>query len=436
MSIANPEFPAYFFLHEHLARFLTSVHRHQGGWWYYVPVLAIGLMPWSLMLPACLHRARIADRAAGPEARAFLWSWFLSGLLLFTVARSKLPLYALPLLPPLTLLIAPVLDRRLEEERHLRLFLLPSILLILLAAGAAATGRRRADWVFLDTPWTGAMVGVAVAALALGALLLGHRLARRGRHLTGVAAAALLWMAACYALLMGIGRVNFLNETRNFASVLRQERRGDEAVFAYQCYLRGLPFYLRETVGLVLPHSDDIRLGMESRHDARAFPGEQAFLFSLHGDARIFVVVRHEDLLSLQQIAGRPLYILARSNQHDLVSNRLGDVNRREIQTLLASSRIDVDAAIARAAGLLPGAEVAEVEIERLAGEPTCTLLVRHGGEGSEISFPIARPAEMTVTRSQPASEETGAEEHLLRVVPPSGPPAEVSRFLRAAAGI
>ena len=188
-------------------------------------------------------------------------------------------------------------------------------------------------------------------------------------------------------------------------------------------------------MGLVLPHSDDIRLGMEYRHDSRSFPGEQAFLSSLHGDARIFVVVRHDDLLSLQQIARRPLYILARSNQHDLISNQLGDGNRREIQALLGPSRIDVDAAIARAAGLLPGSEVALIEIERLGGEPTCTLLVRHGGEASEISFPIARPASVTVTRSQPASEETGAEEHLLRVVPPAGSPADVSRFLRAAVG-
>ena len=437
VSIANPEFPAYFFLHEHLARFVTAVHRHQGGWWYYLAVLAIGLMPWSLMLPACLHRGRTAetDLAAASEARTFLWSWVLPGLLLFTVAQSKLPLYVLPLLPPLTLLIASALDRRLEQERHLSLFLWPSILMIVLAAGAAVFDRRREGWVFLDESWTGAVVGLAVASLAVGALLVGHRLARRGRHLTGLAAAALLWMAACYALFMGIGRVNFLNETRNFASVLRQERRGSEMVYAYQCYLRGLPFYLRETVGLVLPHSDDIRLGMEYRHDSRSFPGEQTFLSSLHGDARMFVVVREEDLLSLQGIAMRPLYILARSNQYELVSNRLGDGNRREIQELLAPARMDFDAAIIRSAGLLPGSEVALIEIERLEGEPTCTLLVKHDGKASEISFPIAHPASVTVSESEPASEETGAEEHLLRVAPPAGSPAEVSRFLRTAAG-
>jgi 4-amino-4-deoxy-L-arabinose transferase-like glycosyltransferase len=438
VSIANPEFPVYFFLHEHLARFTTVVHRHQGGWWYYLPVLAIGLMPWSLMLPACLRRRRTevgwTAPASAPEATAFLWSWIVPGLLLFTVAQSKLPLYALPLLPPMAILIASALESRLEQERPLRLFLWPTILVILIAAGAAVIDRPRKGWVFLDENWTGAVVGVAAACLALGALLVGHRLARRGRHLTGLTAAALMWMAACYALFVGISRVNFLNETRNFASVLGQERVGNEPIYAYQCYLRGLPFYLRETVGLVLPHSDDIRLGMESGRSPASFPGEKGFLSLLHGDARIFVVVREEDLQALQAIARRPLYILARSDQHDLISNRLGEGPRREIQALLGPAGVDLDSAIERAAGLLPGSEVAMIEIERLAGEPTCTLLVRRGDDSSEISFPIAHPARVTVSKSEPASEEAGVEDHLLRVAPPAGSPAEISRFLRAAA--
>jgi len=440
VSIANPEFPVYFFFHEHLARLTTSVHRHQGGWWYYLTVLAAGLMPWSLMLPACLRRRRTDVGEAAPacatEATAFLWSWIIPGLLLFTVAQSKLPLYMLPLLPPIALLIASALESRLEQERPLILFLWPSILLIVLGAVAAVIDRPRKGWVFLDETWTGAMVGVAAACLALGALLVGHRLARRGRHLTGLTAAALMWMAACYALFAGIGRVNFLNETRNFASILRQERRGNEPVYAYQCYLRGLPFYLRQTVGLVLPHSDDIRLGMESGHSPGTFPGEKAFLSSLRGDTRMFVVVREEDLQALQAIAGRPLYILARSDQHDLVSNRLGDERRRELQALLGPAGVDLNAAIHRAADMLPGSRVAVIEIERLDGEPTCTLLVRRGEESSEISFPIAHPARVTVSKSEPASEETGVEDHLLRVAPPAGSPSEISRFLRAAASL
>jgi len=35
VSIANPEFPEYFFIHEHLTRFATTVHHRQGPLYYY-----------------------------------------------------------------------------------------------------------------------------------------------------------------------------------------------------------------------------------------------------------------------------------------------------------------------------------------------------------------------------------------------------------------
>lgn len=328
VSIANPEFPRYFFLHEHLDRFATSVHRHQGGWWYYPAVLAAGLMPWSLMLPAGLFRGRSPGRPAvealRQEAPALLWSWIVPGFLFLTAAQSKLPLYVLPLLPPAALLIASWLNRGLEETSYRALFLWPAVLLIVVAGGTAALWHRHDEWDFLERARIATPLALLVTALAGGALLLGHLLGRRGRHVAGLAAMACLWMAACYAVLVVIGRVNFFNETKHFASVLRQERLAGEAVYAYECYLRGLPFYLNRTVGLVSPHGDDLRIGREFRHDPETFPDEASLLASLQGDSRVFVVVRHEDLQALQRRAGRPLYILARSRLHDLTSNRLG----------------------------------------------------------------------------------------------------------------
>ena len=73
------------------------------------------------------------------------------------------------------------------------------------------------------------------------------------------------------------------------------------------------------------------------------------------------------------------------------------------------------------------------IEIERLDGEPTCTLLVQRGGATSEISFPMAHPSSVTVSKSEPASEEAGFEDHLVRLAPPAGSSVEISRFLRAA---
>ena len=47
VSIVNPEFPGFFFVHEHFSRFLTSVHRRVEPWWFFIPILVLGLMPWT-----------------------------------------------------------------------------------------------------------------------------------------------------------------------------------------------------------------------------------------------------------------------------------------------------------------------------------------------------------------------------------------------------
>src|SRR5437867_1189764 len=154
VSMANPEFVRYFFVHEHLARFGTTVHRHRGAWYYYLAVAAAGLLPWSLFLPRHLFRRR---RTSEPlpillrqEAPALLWSWVLTGLLFFSVAQSKLPLYILPLFPAAALLLASMIDHDLREGPTLAIFFWPSMLLAGLGAGAAVLWQRHDEWEFLE----------------------------------------------------------------------------------------------------------------------------------------------------------------------------------------------------------------------------------------------------------------------------------------------
>lgn len=90
-----------FILDHNLLRFTSTRHAHPGSVWYYVPVLLLGLFPWSaLLLPgfgALEPRRRPADR--------LLLLWLLLPLAFFSAAGSKLPGYILPCLPPLALII-------------------------------------------------------------------------------------------------------------------------------------------------------------------------------------------------------------------------------------------------------------------------------------------------------------------------------------------
>jgi len=51
VSMRNPAFAQFFFVHEHFARYLTHVHQRTGAWWYYVPLLLAGMLPWTSALP-------------------------------------------------------------------------------------------------------------------------------------------------------------------------------------------------------------------------------------------------------------------------------------------------------------------------------------------------------------------------------------------------
>lgn len=105
----NPEFFHFFFIREHVQRFLETGHGRPGAWWYYLPILIIGLMPWT---PLFVARALQMRRKVGRDASAniagfnidwFCLAWAVSIVLFFSFSRSKLPAYIVPALPALAL---------------------------------------------------------------------------------------------------------------------------------------------------------------------------------------------------------------------------------------------------------------------------------------------------------------------------------------------
>jgi 4-amino-4-deoxy-L-arabinose transferase-like glycosyltransferase len=101
-----------FILNHNLARMTSTIHNHPGPFWYYVPVLLVGLFPWSgLVVPAVVGAAPRRSRID-----LFLLCWLLAPLAFFSSAGSKLPGYILPCLPPLALLCAQA-ALRIDRER-------------------------------------------------------------------------------------------------------------------------------------------------------------------------------------------------------------------------------------------------------------------------------------------------------------------------------
>jgi 4-amino-4-deoxy-L-arabinose transferase-like glycosyltransferase len=102
VSARNPSFAEFFFIHEHFARFLTTVHKRAEPWWYFLGLLVIGALPWLWALPAACRRAWLEyARDTRFKPLKFLLIFCAVTLVFFSVSGSKLAPYILPMMPPL-----------------------------------------------------------------------------------------------------------------------------------------------------------------------------------------------------------------------------------------------------------------------------------------------------------------------------------------------
>ena len=126
VQMRNPQFFREFILEHNLARFSSDLYHHRQPFWYYLPVTAIALVPWTVfVIAAVAEAARVwwAERkavSAEPDLEAqlgvFACCWLVVPVMFFSISQSKLPGYILPAVPAGAVLLADYLRRQLERE--------------------------------------------------------------------------------------------------------------------------------------------------------------------------------------------------------------------------------------------------------------------------------------------------------------------------------
>ncbi len=132
MQSQYPGFFDYFFMEQHVRRFAQSSFNNVQPFWFFVLVLPLLTLPWSLWLPKALRMAR-----ARPDALASLWLWWVLVIVgFFSLPSSKLVGYVLPALVPWSVLVALALDG--AALRTTQRVAAAAALLCLVAAGTLA----------------------------------------------------------------------------------------------------------------------------------------------------------------------------------------------------------------------------------------------------------------------------------------------------------
>ncbi len=293
VSMRNPDFASFFFVHEHFQRYLTPVHRREGAWWFFVPFLLVGALPWTSALP---WAARV-DRADFAASLALTWA--LVVFVFFSASSSKLPSYILPLFPALALLLA----RRAEAVDAARLrwhLLLPALVWAVALLG----------WPFASRMANAGTPPEAIAALARGAALgaavflagaaFAWLLLRRQRVTAALAVVAAAHLVATLTVLNSHDRYGQLKSSEGIVRALRSSIDGATPVFAVQSYDHTLEFYLRRPVTLV-DFRDEFEFGEDHEPD-RWIPTVDAFLARWQTEPR---AAAYMSRATLQNLRGR-----------------------------------------------------------------------------------------------------------------------------------
>jgi len=213
VSLRQPSFWQYFFVRHNLARFAGTLE-HQRSWWFFIPVVLVGLLPFSLLIPRVatalfkvdpeLRRQRTEEM--GVALMAAVWPVFF-----FSISVGKLAPYVLPAFPFMALVLAwyfSLLPRPHSRLRATHLVAISAALgFVLLANGASMAGpfgqpwgtRTQAFWlvlwlIALTACWTvraRRFTAATIAGLLLSAQLLATALpaAAKAHSLFGLAAA-------------------------------------------------------------------------------------------------------------------------------------------------------------------------------------------------------------------------------------------------------
>ena len=326
VSLRNPEFAWFFFVHEHLQRFTSNVHHRAGPLFYFVPILALGLMPWLGTLPQAMWNAR-RDSAAGFQPKILLGTWAVFIFVFFSVSGSKLPSYILPIFPALALLIGCHLQqagRRSVMISAGMLALFAAVGLALLPKVAAMASNAFEAPLYREYGW---WVGVTAALTLVGSLAAMWQ-ARRSVQ-AGMLLLAITGFMSGQMLMLGHEPMGRYAAGVAHLPALEAELTPQTPLYIVGRYEQSLPFYLGRTMTMV-QHADELEFGLQQQPELW-LPTREAFMqvwLRNHASGTATVAILSRDAYDQFVRAGLPMRVIGDDPRRVIVSSLLKPPSR------------------------------------------------------------------------------------------------------------
>ncbi|CAG9166257.1 Undecaprenyl phosphate-alpha-4-amino-4-deoxy-L-arabinose arabinosyl transferase [Cupriavidus pinatubonensis] len=320
VSLRNPEFLNYFFIHEHFARFSSSIHERDKPFWFFIVVTLAGVLPFAGLLPRTFAlNPRYARISRSFDSRLFLSLWVLVVLVFFSLSKSKLPLYILPAFPPLAVLIAQGAMSAAPSTLGLSFLSLP----VLGAAIGFLLWHPTLSAVLLKRELSNASLlhywgGITMLILVIGGLI-SFATATRGRPLRAYAIASLATLASLQAGLMASRAFESLS-IKPIGLQAKAASRSDSEFFNVGQIDRGLAFY-SEMAPVIVGARSELDMGFDAE-PSKWIPNEDAFVARWTSPGHKLAVMRTETFQRLRPRLGNETTQLSRNGANVLVQRQ------------------------------------------------------------------------------------------------------------------
>ncbi|HCG77307.1 MAG: hypothetical protein COS11_06025 [bacterium (Candidatus Ratteibacteria) CG01_land_8_20_14_3_00_40_19] len=256
MKTTGGKFFSEFICRQHLYRFFHPMQGHYGPFYYYIPVLIFGFFPWSVFLPAAVW-VKSEERREKSRAYFFLIIWMAAVFLFFSVSKTKLPHYILPLFPPSCILIGKFWSKEKKPFLKLSLFFFLGISILFFLSSVSlfwlkpdftspfitkGVADQRSDGVFAFS-----LLTINFALLVGGGLLSLSFLRRKRLKRVFISLVAIIFFFISFFSLSVVPEVNKL---RAIPSLAKMAAKGspEDLVLSFRWFEPSLVFYSRHRV--------------------------------------------------------------------------------------------------------------------------------------------------------------------------------------------
>lgn len=338
MALRHATFLDFYFIHEHFIRFLMDAHGRTQPFLFFVPVLFLGFFPWICFVPqgflssfqeAFPGKTKKTSEGAPSETlpkpmaqeEGFLILWVVGVFLFFSLGKSKLIPYIMPLFPALALIVARYgvsvwTDQESQKRPRgfkigMRLYSVLALVLVGGFWGAAFHHGLLDQSGFMPFLYTGS------AALLMGSFSV-WVLENRPR----VQALAVA-LSSCFLMMTVNQAWSFVDyrSIKPLALKIKALRQKGDAVVTYHQYYQDLPVYLEQVVNVV-SWDGELKFGMAWEDTGAWMLTEGSFERLWSSDKRVFALMRKDGYKEFKKRWHKDLCFIMKFGRDVLVTNQ------------------------------------------------------------------------------------------------------------------